>query len=130
MKKAIVLLFLDEIDLIWDSWGHIGLKQPQNYKFNFEAKIRLNFKFKFLLYEELFFRICCYEMKCPYVLKKIYHNFFSTHGVLVIVTQQSIKNRVETPSRSHTLNFPNHLKKIIIFQIFRTVTFWRQGILI
>ena len=34
----------------------------------------------------------------PMYWKKIYHNFFSTHGVLVIVTRQSIKNRVETPS--------------------------------
>ena len=75
--------------------AHITLGSPE---LNFEAKITLNFQFKFLLYEQLFFLICCYEMKCPKVLKKIYHNFFSSHGVLIIVTQQSIKNRVETPS--------------------------------
>ena len=30
---------MNKVDLIWDSWDHISIKQSHNYKLNFEVKI-------------------------------------------------------------------------------------------
>ena len=47
-KIAIEIWYLNENELIWDFWGHIGLKQPRNHKFEIgyaqakSAKLQLN----------------------------------------------------------------------------------------
>ena len=34
-SNAFEIWYLSENELIWDFWGHIGLKQPRNHKFKF-----------------------------------------------------------------------------------------------
>ena len=36
-QNAILVWYLNENERIWDIWGHISLKKPQNYKMNFEC---------------------------------------------------------------------------------------------
>ena len=32
-QNAIEIWYLNENEIIWDFWGHVGLKQPRNHKF-------------------------------------------------------------------------------------------------
>ena len=67
---------MNGIDLIWDSWDHIDLKQPQNCKLNFKEKMVPISNSNFYYKNSYFFLIYCYEMKFPHVLKINLEQFF------------------------------------------------------
>ena len=46
---------MDGVELIWDSWDHIGLKQPQNCKLNFKEKMVLISNSNFYFVNNYFF---------------------------------------------------------------------------
>ena len=37
LKNAFAMWYLNENELIWEIWGHIDLKQPQNLKIDFKS---------------------------------------------------------------------------------------------
>ena len=67
---------MNVIVLIWDSWDHIGLKQPQNCKLNFKEKMVLISNSNFYYINRYYFPIYCHEMKFPHVLKINLPRFF------------------------------------------------------
>ena len=120
---------MNKVDLIWDSWDHISIKQSHDYKLNFEVKITLIFNSNFYHIKVFKFLNYLFWMKCPYILnvnlpRFFWYTYYSPHtSQLKYVESIWMTLYVFDVLNNQQFSIENPLKFVSNFhEIFREIT--------